>query len=257
MGARRRRLGQRQGRSAALSGAVALVAWLLGSGTHHAWGGEGYALTGLGGSRDGLHGYGGLIYAPHGSLSETGLLSRAWAKSFEFTYRRDLPDSPGTRINAFGYGFQVDAGWQIAGPWGRAGLFPGIAWRAHELKPPDPGSRLNKARFGLSVSADGEWRFSDRFGIMANASYLTEFDDYWAQARPYLHLGDGWKIGLDVAGYGGPDYARVRAGAFTSGYELPLKAFGRLFVGAEAGVQSDIDTRRLSPFAGMNIGLLF
>jgi hypothetical protein len=72
-----------------------------------------------------------------------------------------------------------------------------------------------------------------------------------------LHLGDGWKIGLDVAGYGGPDYARVRAGAFTSGYELPLKAFGRLFVGAEAGVQSDIDTRRLSPFAGMNIGLLF
>ncbi len=49
----------------------------------------------------------------------------------------------------------------------------------------------------------------------------------------------------------------MRAGVFTSGYELPVRAFGRLFLGAAAGVQSDQDGRRLAPFAGVNLGLLF
>jgi hypothetical protein len=232
-----------------------LVAWLAVSGNAKA--GEGYALTGLGGSTDGLHGYAGVIYAPGHSLSDTGFLLRGWAKSFAFTYETDLPDKPDARIEALGYGVQAEAGWQIAGRWGRAALLPGIAWRDYKLDPSDPGSRLETDRIGLSLAADGEWRLSDRFGIMANASYLTGFDDYWAQARPFVHLGSGWKIGLDFAGYGGPDYAKMRAGLFTSGYELPVKAFGRLFLGAEAGVQSDVDGKRVVPFAGINIGLLF
>ena len=209
----------------------------------------------LGGEDDGLHGFAGLIYAPAHTLSDTGLLLRGWAKAFQFTYDSDLPGRP--RITALGYGVQLEAGWQIAGPWGRAALLPGIAWRDHELSPPDPGSRLEDDRFGASLTADGEWRLSDRFGVMANATYVTGFDDYWVQARPFVHLGGGWKAGLDLAGFGGEDYDKMRAGVFTSGYELPVKAFGRLFLGAAAGVQSDRDGTRLAPFAGVNVGLLF
>jgi hypothetical protein len=225
--------------------------------------GEGFALVGAGGGMggvlgsedDGLHGFAGLIYAPAHTLSDTGLLLRGWAKAFQFTYDSDLPGKP--RITALGYGVQLEAGWQIAGPWGRAALLPGIVWRDHELSPPDPGSRLEDDRVGASLTADGEWRFSDRFGVMANATYVTGFDDYWVQARPFVHLGGGWKAGLDFAGYGGEDYDKLRAGVFTSGYELPVKAFGRLFLGAAAGVQSDQDGTHLAPFAGVNLGLLF
>jgi hypothetical protein len=269
MGARGQRPGGRRGRDAALPGVAFIFCVGISGALCDARAGEGYALMGagggvggvlagtLGGRDDGLHGYAGVIYAPGQSLSDTGVVLRAWAKSFEFTYLTDLPGEPDARIRALGYGVQVEAGWQIAGRWGRAALLPGVAWRGHKLEPSDPGSRLEKDRIGLSLAADGEWRFSDRFGVMANASYLTWFDDYWVQARPFVDLGHGWKVGLDFAGYGGPDYAKMHAGVFTSGYELPITAFGRLFLGASAGVQSDWDGKRVAPFASINIGLLF
>ncbi len=277
MGGGRRRSGRQQGRGAALR-TTAFAAALALPGLSEAWAGEGYAIVGVGGgvggalasavggalgdglgdNHDGLNAYAGLIYAPAHSLSDSGPLLRAWAKSLEFTYRADWPTEPDVPVRAIGYGVHLEAGWQIARPRWRAALLPGIAWRDYKLVPSDPDSSLEQDRIALSLAAEGEWRFSDRFGIMANGSYLTGFDDYWAQARPFLHLGGGWKVGLDVAAWGGPDHARMRAGAFTSGYELPVKAFSRrLFLGAEAGVQCDRDGKRLAPFGGINIGLLF
>jgi hypothetical protein len=264
MGGERQGFGRRTGRGVALLGVVFAV-WGLSGAPQEASAGEGFALVGaggglggiIGGHDDGLHGFAGVIYAPGHSLSDTGVLLRGWAKAFEFDYHTDLPGEPDARIRARGYGFQVEAGWQIAGRWGRAALLPGVAWRHHKLTPSDPGSRLEDNRFGVSLTADGEWRFRERFGIMANATYLTGFDDYWAQARPFVDLGSGWKVGLDFAGWGGPDYAKMRAGVFTSGYELPVKIFGRTFLGASAGVQSDTDGKRVAPFAGLNVGLLF
>lgn len=266
MGGGRRQSDRRQGHTAALSGVVfALCAGLAGA-PGEAGAGEGFALVGgggalggvLGGGDDGLHGYAGVIYAPAHSLSDTGVLLRGWAKAFEYSYRTDLPDRPGARIGVLAYGAQVEAGWQIAGPRGRVALLPGIAWRDYRLDPADPDSRLKADRIGPSIAADAEWRFNDRFGIMGNASYLIGFDEYWVQSRPFVHFGHGWKAGLDFAGWGGPDYDRLRAGVFTSGYELPLKPFGRrAFLGAEAGVQSDRGGKRLAPFAGMSVGVLF
>jgi hypothetical protein len=271
MGNERRQLGRRQGRSKAALPGVVFAALLVVSGIGcDARAGEGYALMGVGGGpggalggilggdgADGLHGYAGVIYAPGHLLSDTGLLLRAWAKAFEFSYETDLIGMPDARIRALGYGVHLEAGWQIAGPWGRAALIPGVAWRGHNLTPADPGSRLEKDRIGLTLTADGEWRFSNRYGVMANVSYDSAFRDYWVQMRPFVDLGDGWKVGIDYAGYGGPDYTIVRAGAFTSGYELPINVFGRVFVGAEAGVQRHIDRNRVAPFAGVNVGVLF
>ncbi|MFW6077123.1 MAG: cellulose biosynthesis protein BcsS [Hyphomicrobiales bacterium] len=241
---------------------MAIAVGLLSGAPGDAWAGEGFALVGaggglggvLGGNGDGLHGYGGVIYAPGHTLSDTGLLLRGWAKALDFTYHSDRLDR---RVRAFGYGVQAEVGWQFAGPHGRLALLPGIVWRDHELTPSDPGSRLEDDRFGASFTADGEWRFGDRFGVMANGTYLTGFKDYWVQSRPFVDLGSGWKVGLDLATWGGPDYAKMRAGVFTSGYELPVTAFGRMFLGASAGVQSDVDGSHLAPFAGINVGVLF
>lgn len=252
-----------QGRGAALCGIA--IAVLIGPGEARAGepaAGEGYALVGtggglggmIGGDDDGLQGFAGVIYAPGHALSDTGPVLRGWAKAFQFTYESDALDS---RIMALGYGVQVEAGWQFAGPRGRLALLPGVVWRDHELVPSDPGSGLEDDRFGVSLTADGEWRFGERFGIMANGTYLTGFDDYWAQARPFVDVGSGWKVGLDFAHWGAPEYAKMRAGLFTSGYELPVKMFGRTFLGASAGVQSDVDGSDLAPFAGINIGVLF
>ena len=246
-----RRLG-----SAAAAAAPLLIVSLVCTATP-AKAGEGFAMLGVGGSTHGLHSYQGVIYAPWSSLSETGPLVRLWAKSFGFTYVTDLPDSPDSRIDAIGYGMEGDAGWQLAGEWGRAALLAGIGWRDHRLMPSDPALGLEKSRLGLTLTADGEWKLSGRFGVMGYATYLTAFDEYWVQARPYLHLGHGWKIGADVAAFGGRSYDTVRAGLFTTGYELPFKRFGRMFMGGDAGVQSDLSGDRIAPFVGMHAGVLF
>jgi hypothetical protein len=263
----RRNFGSVQGRGALLLGA-AFAAWLVVSGeakAGEATAGQGYALVGVGaglgglvgGHDDGLHGFAGVIYAPGHSLSDRGILLRGWAKGLDINYHTDLPGAPDTRIRALGYGVQVEAGWQFAGRRGRLALLPGVVWREYELKPSDPGSRLEDERFGVSLTADGEWRFGDRFGVMANATYLTNFDDYWVQSRPFVDLGSGWKLGLDFAVWGGPDYDKMRAGVFTSGYELPFQIFGRTFLGASVGAQSDRNGKHLAPFAGVNVGVLF
>lgn len=262
MGGGRQRPVRRRGLLANLPGAAVAVSMAIAGLPGNAEAGEGYALLGAGGGMggvldggfggDGLDGYAGVIYAPGHMLSDGGMLLRGWAKAYRSSY-----DADHARIDAFGYGVQVEAGWQFAGPRGRIALIPGVAWRDYSLDPPDPGSSLGKDRFGLSLTADAEWRFGERFGIMANGSYLTGFQDYWVQSRPFVHLGGGWKMGLDFAGWGGPGYDRMRAGIFTSGYELPVKSFGRLFLGAVAGAQSDMDGSDVAPFAGVNIGLLF
>lgn len=214
-------------------------------------------MLGVGGSTHGLHSYQGVIYAPWSSLSESGPLLRLWAKGFGFSYVTDLPDRPDSRIDAIGYGVEGDAGWQVAGDWGRAALLAGLGWRDHRLTPSDPQSGLETSRLGFTLTADGEWKLSDRFGVMGYASYLTAFDEYWVQARPYLHLGHGWKFGADVAAFGGRSYDTVRAGLFTTGYELPFKRFGRMFMGGDAGVQSDLGGDRIAPFVGIHAGVLF
>lgn len=214
-------------------------------------------MLGVGGSTHAAHSYAGLIYSPRGSLSESGPLVRIWMKTFGFTYQTDLPGRPDQEIKALGYGVEAEGGWQIAGAGGRAAAFLGAAWRDHKLEPSDPGSGLEDGRLGLSLAVDGEWRMGRRLGVMANASYVAGFDQYWAQGRPFVDLGDGWRVGIDVAGFGGPHYATVRAGLFMTGYELPWAIFGRTFLSGEAGVQKDLSGGRVAPFLGLHAGVLF
>jgi len=228
--------------------------------------GQGYILAGFSTSDfkspKALNSYQGIIYAPFGNLSQTGLILRAWNKAYRFTYETDLSrNARNTEISVLGLSVEGEVGWQIANDLGRIALYDGLVWRDHTLSPNDPGSNLNKSRIGFSASVDGEYKYSNDYGIMANASYLEGFNQYWVQAKPYMKFGDGWKIGLDAASFGGKNYRLARTGLFVSDFEFSLwpKSWSkkRLYLGAEAGVQFSFRDKQLNPYAGLNVGYLF
>ena len=228
--------------------------------------GQGYILAGFSTSDfkspKALNSYQGIIYAPFGNLSETGLILRAWNKAYHFTYETDLSrNARNIEISVLGLSVEGEVGWQIANDLGRIALYGGMVWRDHTLTPNDPGSDLNKSRIGFSATIDGEYKYSNDYGIIANASYLQGFNQYWVQAKPYIKFGDGWKIGLDATNFGGKDYHLARTGVFLSDFEFSLwpKNWSkkRLFLGAEAGVQLSFKDKQLNSYAGLNIGYLF
>lgn len=234
---------------------LAGLVFVLCAGTAEA--GEGFSITGGGGSVEGFDTFQGVIYTPWSTLGGDGFQVRGWVKSYLFQYETSLPNDPHARIDAMGYGAQAEIGWQFTGDWGRLAGFVGPAWRDHELKPDDPGSSLGRSRLGAALTLDGEWRASGGFGVMANGSYVTGVDQYWVQVKPFLDLGDGFKAGLSLAAFGGPDYEKARAGLFASGYELRFIRWRRTFIGGELGVQSDFSGRGVTPYVGIHSGFLF
>ncbi|HFC04350.1 MAG TPA: cellulose biosynthesis protein BcsS [Rhizobiales bacterium] len=220
--------------------------------------GQGYVIAGFGGGPKALNSYQGVIYAPFGSLSETGLILRGWNKAFRFSYKTDLgPTARNVPILALGLSVEGEIGWQQKFDHGRIAGYGGIVWRDHYLAPADPGSDLTKARIGFSATLDGEYTFSPDYGVLANASFLVGFNQYWVQAKPYMKVGDGWKIGLDAASAGGKTYNNTRFGLFVSDFEFSLWSKKRMFLGAEAGGQFSVKDNLFSPYVGVNVGYLF
>jgi hypothetical protein len=221
-----------------------------------------YTLSGVGGGLKSLESYQGIIYSPTGGLSESGPILRLWNKAFRFTYRTDLPTARNVTISALGLSFEGEAGWQFVGKPGRIAFYGGIVWRDHFLTPSDPGANLTKARLGFSATLDGAYTISDDFSIMANASFLQGFNQYWIQIKPYTPMrrsgqSNQWKLGLDMAGFGGKNYHTVRFGLFTSDFEFALWKNKKVYLGVQAGVQYAIKAKAISPYAGLNAGFLF
>jgi len=219
--------------------------------------GQVYLTAGIGGGLKTLNSYQAIIYAPFGTLSDSGLILRGWNKAFRFAYQTDLPAANDITITATGLSMEGEAGWQFSFDQIRIAVFGGIVWRKYSLNPDDPGSTLGKARIGFSATVDGEYKFTPDYGVMANASYLQGFDQYWIQAKPYMKVADGWKIGLDASSAGGSNYNNTRIGVFASDYELSFWAGKRIFLGGEAGVKFSFKDNKTTPYIGVNIGYLF
>lgn len=219
--------------------------------------GQGYITAGIAGGPTALNSYQAIIYAPFGSLSDTGLILRAWNKAFRFSYKTDLPTANDVTINALGLSVEGEVGWQYAGEHGRVALYGGIVWRDHFLTPNDPGANLSKSRFGVSVTLDGEYKIAPDYGIMANASFLQGYNQYWTQIKPYMMVGDGRKIGLDLASAGGKSYNITQIGLFASDFEYSFWPGKRMFWGARAGVRLSLKKAKPAPYAGINMGYLF
>ena len=220
--------------------------------------GQGYVMAGIGGGPDALDSWQGVIYAPLAGLSQSGPLLRAFNKTYRFQYKTTLPARKNATIHALGFSLEAQGGWQLAKEGlGRIALYGGIVWRDHILTPADPGSNLAKARLGFSASIDGEYTINNDFGVMTNASFVTGFDQYWAEARPFIDFGGGWKAGPEIAAFGGKGYDIARLGLFTSGYEVPLGKWGRIFLGGQMGARFSIRHHHITPYGGINMGFLF
>ncbi len=219
--------------------------------------GQGYVIVGIGGGPKALNSYQGLIYAPMAGLSQTGPILRLWNKADRFSYRTTLPGPTTATISAIGFSIEAQAGWQFANEIGRIALYGGIVWKDHLLTPSDPGSNLTKSRIGFSATLDGEYKFNQNLGLMANASFAQGFNQYWGQAKPYYKMPTNWKIGADVALFGGKGYRSTRIGVFASDYQFKLWSNKQLYLGAEAGVQFSLKGKDFTPYIGINSGFLF
>jgi len=218
---------------------------------------QGYIIVGIDGGPKTLNSYQGIIYAPMAGLSETGPILRLWNKAYRFSYNTTLPGPTNTTINAIGFNIEAQAGWQYANDTARIALYGGIVWQDHILMPKDPGSNLTKSRIGFSATLDGEYKFSNALGIMTNGQYIHRFSQYWAQAKPYYKMPTNWKIGPDVALFGGKGYRTTRAGIFVSDYKVNLWSKKQIYLGANAGVQLSLKGKNLTPYIGINSGFLF
>lgn len=216
-----------------------------------------YIIVGIGGGPKALNSYQGLIYAPMSGLSETGPILRLWNKANRFSYSTTLPGPTSATIDAIGFHLEAQAGYQFANEVGRVALYAGVVWSDHILTPSDPGSNLTKSRIGFSATVDGEYKLTSNLGIMANASYLQGFKQYWAQVKPYYKAPSNWKIGPDVALFGGKGYSTTRIGLFASDYQLNLWSDKKIFLGADIGVQFSMKGKNFTPYIGINSGFLF
>lgn len=224
---------------------------------HDATGGQIYALTGSGGGPDALYSYKGIIYSPLGNLGDSGPIVRFWAKGFSFSYRTSLPGNPNARIKAQGLSFEGEAGWQHAFKNGRLAAYAGVGWRDHFLSIPDPGSDLAKARIFFSGTVDGEWRLNKDFGVMANGQFVSGFNQYWAQIKPFMRIKRDWKVGPDISLNGGKEYRHLNFGAFVSDIKIKIWKLRPFYAGARAGVQWSMKANKFSPYFGVHSGVLF
>jgi hypothetical protein len=138
---------------------------------------------------------------------------------------------------------RLEGGWSVAAPGLTGEILGGF-----EARRQDQGIRLSPVITTALETAGG------RGGVAALALLRPAFGEVWLEARPWLDLGNCWRLGVLVAGAPGPNEAGLRAGVFSSGYRVVLPVIRELFLGGEIGLAADRRSRGLSPFAGLNLG---
>lgn len=224
---------------------------VLGSSPSRADGG--YLSLGFGGGPEDIWSWQALTWAPFTPIDDSGLLVRAAIRSETKTYTTELPGRTDVRIWAQGIGADAELGWQWVEDWGSVSAFAGLVWRDYLLSPVDPNSTLATNDFGAKVSLQGHYNAFDNMGVFGYSEYLTGFETWFVEAKPYYELDNGIKIGTEFSISGGPDYLHTRTGIFLSGYELNVPWVGLFWVGASAGALIDADTAEISPYAGLNL----
>lgn len=218
---------------------------------------ESYVATGIGGSANDAFAWQAATATPFGGLDETGPVMRALLTQVRFRYRTSLPDDPDATIEAQGWLGEAEAGWQWVEGGARLALLAGAAARQYDLSPDDPGSSLAGFRWSASFSAAGTMPLGfEGWAVAGEATVRPQVEELWAQVRPGYDCGDGFRIGPEAAVNRGDGYLFVRAGAFATGYRLPL-TLADIYLGASGGVSFEPDGFSPSPYGGLWLGVKF
>jgi hypothetical protein len=118
--------------------------------------------------------------------------------------------------------------------------------------------KRDKSQIAVSpaLSMTIEWSGA-RGGVSGLAMAHPALAETWVELRPWLDLGDGWKLGGMVGLSLVPDAQGLRTGVFTSGYRVALPIVKEVFLGAEIGLETDLPATTPRPYAGVNLGFGF
>lgn len=219
--------------------------------------GDAWVSSGVGGSEDSFHTYGGATYAPFGRLDESGWRLRAWSKAFRFTYDTSVAPGTSAEITVNGLGLEGETGWYVKGQnWNALGLI-GIVWRDHELSQPDPSSSLTRSKLGGSMAFEASYQIAENWRISGDARYVLGFDELWMQVRPEVTLDYGFNLGVTASSSLGDGYAVARSGLTFGNLSHDFRWLGRVYFSGEAGYEHNIDTGKAGPFGGLHIGFRY
>ncbi|MEM1198425.1 MAG: cellulose biosynthesis protein BcsS [Pseudomonadota bacterium] len=200
--------------------------------------GEAWVSAGAGGGAEAFHSYGGITWAPVGSLDTEGLRARAWGKALKLDQRGEVG----------GTGAEVELGWQFIGPAWRFAAFAGAAWRD------EPGT--NK-QLGASLVAEGSYEITSRWRFIADGKYTIGLDEAWAQVRPEFKLTEALYVGVSAAGNKGPNYKLFQSAVSLGGFSYAMPWMGDVYVSVEAGAQYNVTTKNIAPFGALHLGFAY
>lgn len=217
---------------------AACAAAILGLSALEARAGEAWVSAGAGGGREAFHSYGGITWAPFGSLDAAGLRARAWGKAFKLDQRGQIG----------GAGAEAELGWQFVGPAWRFAAFAGAAWRN------EPGT---DSKLGANMAAQASYAITSRWRFIADGKYTVGLDEAWAQVRPEFKLTEALYVGLSAAGSKGPNYKLVQSAVTLSGFSYAMPWMGDVYVSVEAGLQYNVTTKNATPFGALHLGFAY
>ncbi len=200
--------------------------------------GEAWVSAGAGGGGEAFHSYGGVTWAPFGSLNAEGLRARGWGKALKLNRQGEIG----------GTGAEGELGWQFVGPAWRFAAFAGAAWRDEA----GTGTQL-----GANLVAQGSYEISSRWRVIAEGKYTIGLDEAWAQVRPEVKLGEALYVGLSAAGNQGPDYKLVQSAVSLGGFSYAMPWMGDVYFSMEAGVQYNVATKNMTPYGVLHLGFAY
>jgi hypothetical protein len=161
--------------------------------------------------------YGGVLFAPSGSIDADGWRLRAGAAYGAYRYdgqRRDSNTGQQPRFEAAHHSVDLLVGYrQTLGPW-VVKVYVGGTQEHHDVQPFDVLNEVTGGRLGVKAALEtwlsvGEWGF-----LQADAGWSQPFSAFASRIRAGYRLSPAISLGPETAILGNTSYEAARAGTF-------------------------------------------
>jgi hypothetical protein len=181
-------------------------------------GDRGNLYSGIDGdSQHSLVGYVGLLYAPFGTLSQSGVRISAFGLYGKYRYDNDSDN----QIKGLFWDGDLLVGYSKVTSNGAYTLSIGANYQDHHLSPDDPANSVNGSKTGFKVQGDFYVNPTSNTMLFGLASYSTAFSTYYSILRAgYDFTGREVFFGPEVGAQGNERYDQYRIGGHVSGIKV-------------------------------------